>query len=98
MVSDSRNPIVIIEVLSKSTEAYDRGRKFEYYQQISSLATYVLVSQEPYKVEVYVRQTENLWLYSATTDPEGVINLASIKCELSLQDIYWKVKPREDET
>ncbi len=92
------NPIVIIEVLSKSTEAHDRGRKFEYYQQIPSLMTYVLVSQVPYKVEVYVRQTENLWLYSANTDPEGVVTLEAIKCELSLQDVYRKVKALEDNT
>jgi len=92
------NPIVIIEVLSKSTEAYDRGRKFEYYQQIPSLMTYVLVSQEPYKIEVYVRQTENLWLYSATTHREGVVTLEAIKCELLLQDVYRKVIPPENNT
>ncbi len=91
------NPIVIVEVLSKSTEAHDRGRKLEYYQNIPSLMTYVLVSQVPYKVEVYVRQTENLWLYSANTDPEGMIRLETIKCELSMQDVYRKVKLLENE-
>src|SRR5215211_3382177 len=50
------NPLVIIEVLSESTEAYDRGRKFEHYQYIESLTEYLLVSQEPYRVEQYVRQ------------------------------------------
>ncbi|MGB0386376.1 MAG: Uma2 family endonuclease [Ardenticatenaceae bacterium] len=92
------NPIVIIEVLSKSTEAYDRGRKFQHYQQIPSLAAYLLVSQERYHVEMYVKQTEKLWLYSSASDPEEVITLASINCKLSLQEIYAKVKivPEEE--
>ena len=92
------NPIVIIEVLSKSTEAHDRGRKFEYYQQIPSLMAYVLVSQESYKIELYVRQTEHLWLYSAHTNPEGTVTLEAIKCDLSLEDVYRKVKPLENNT
>src|SRR5215211_8263317 len=50
------NPVVIFEVLSESTEAYDRGKKFEQYQQIESLTEYVLVAQEPHRIEQYVRQ------------------------------------------
>ena len=91
------NPIVIIEVLSKSTEAYDRGVKFQHYQQIPSLAAYLLVSQERYHVEMYVRQSDKLWLYSAASDPEEVITLASINCQLSLQEIYAKVKMVSEE-
>ncbi len=53
------NPIVIIEILSESTEAYDRGKKFEHYRKISSLQEYVLISQDHYKIEKYIRQ-ENL--------------------------------------
>lgn len=92
------NPIVIIEVLSKSTEAYDRGRKFKHYQQIPSLAAYLLVSQVYYHVEMYVKQTDNLWLYSSASDQEEMITLAAINCKLSLQQIYAKVKmvPEEE--
>ena len=92
------NPIVIIEVLSKSTEAYDRGRKFKHYQQIPSLVAYLLVSQVYYHVEMYVKQTDNLWLYSSASDREEVITLAAINCKLSLQQIYAKVKivPEEE--
>ncbi|MGB0386737.1 MAG: Uma2 family endonuclease [Ardenticatenaceae bacterium] len=93
------NPIVIIEVLSKSTEAYDRGQKFQNYQQIPSLAAYLLVSQERYHVEMYVKQTDKLWLYSSASDPEEVITLAPINCKLSLKEIYAKVKivPKQDD-
>ncbi len=86
------NPLVLIEVLSKSTEAYDRGLKFQPYQQIPSLAAYLLVSQESYKVEMYVRQSEKLWLYSVASELEEVITLAPINCTLSVQEIYAKVK------
>lgn len=85
------NPIVIIEVLSVSTEAYDRGKKFEQYQQIESLMEYLLVAQEPYRVEQYVRQTDAQWLYTEAHQAEDVIKLSSIACDLVLRDIYNKV-------
>ncbi len=86
------NPLVLIEVLSKSTEAYDRGLKFQHYQQIPSLAAYLLVSQDSYKVEMYVRQSEKLWLYSVASELEEQITLAPINCTLSVREIYAKVK------
>jgi Uma2 family endonuclease len=85
------NPIVLIEVLSESTEAYDRGEKFQHYQQLESLAEYLLISQEPYRVEQYSRHTENLWLYSLTPDPKTPIRLRSIRCELALDEIYRNI-------
>lgn len=85
------NPIVIIEVLSPSTERYDRGTKFESYQRIPSLMEYVLVSQERPRVEQFLRQTDGRWLYSETS-AQGTIKLTSIDCELSLNDIYDKVE------
>lgn len=91
-----KNPLVLIEVLSDSTEAYDRGKKFRHSQQIPSLAEYLLVSQVPYRVELYVRQSKNLWLYSVAYDPDDVIHLASIDCKLSLKDIYVKVQKKEE--
>ena len=57
------NPMLIIEVLSKSTEAYDRGAKFEFYQTIESFQEYVLISQEPFRVEQYIRKDKNEWTY-----------------------------------
>lgn len=85
------NPILIIEVLSDTTEAYDRGKKFELYQQIESLAEYILVSQYEIKVEQFIKQSDKTWLYSQTTAIDSIINLASIDCQLILQDIYSKV-------
>ena len=86
------NPILIIEVLSPSTESYDRGKKFESYQHIASLMEYVLVSQDRPRIEQFLRQTDSRqWLYSETS-AEGVVTLASIKCELLLKDIYERVE------
>jgi Uma2 family endonuclease len=86
------NPLLIIEVLSDSTEAYDRGTKFEHYQQIDSLVEYLLVSQHVQRVEQFFRQNMNQWLYTDTRDPEGMITLSSITCSLKLQEIYHKVE------
>ena len=85
------NPIVIIEVLSPTTESYDRGKKFEGYQRIESLMEYVLVSQDRPRVEQFLRQTDGRWMYSETS-AKGSIKLTSIECELSLNDIYEKVQ------
>jgi Uma2 family endonuclease len=86
------NPQLIIEVLSKSTEAYDRGAKFEYYQTIESFREYVLITQEPFRVEQYVRKNENEWSYFEFRKPENIVRLNSIDCEISLQDIYHKIQ------
>jgi Uma2 family endonuclease len=85
------NPTVIIEVLSPSTERYDRGKKFESYQRIASLTEYVLVSQDIPRVEQFLRQLDGRWLYSETSG-EGIIELASIECKLSFRDIFAKVE------
>jgi Uma2 family endonuclease len=85
------NPVVIIEVLSASTEAYDRGKKFEQYQQIASLTEYILVAQEPYRIEQYMRQSDKEWRYSEYHEAEDVIKLSVIGCEIALKDAYAKV-------
>ena len=85
------NPVVIIEVLSASTEAYDRGKKFEQYQQIESLTEYILVAQEPYRIEQYVRQSDKEWRYSEYHVAEEVVKISVIGCELALKDAYAKV-------
>jgi len=85
------NPELIIEVLSESTESYDRGIKFAHYRRIDSLREYALVSQWESRVESYHRQDDNTWLYSETTDIEGSIQLVSVTCRLSMSRIYRKV-------
>lgn len=86
------NPLVIIEVLSDSTEADDRGKKFENYQSIASLTEYLLVSQISQRVEQFVRQNSRNWIYSETHEAGDAIKLQSIECELKLEDIYLKVE------
>lgn len=85
------NPTVVIEVLSKTTEGYDRGDKSEHYRTIESLAEIVLIAQDKHHVEHYNRQTGNQWLLSETNRLPDKITLTSISCELSLSDIYRKV-------
>ncbi len=86
------NPVVIVEVLSDSTEAYDRGRKFQIYQQIESLREYILVSQNSHRIEQFVRQGEKDWVYTDHHDSEDKVILASVGCELGLDEVYAKVK------
>jgi len=85
------NPVVIIEVLSESTEAYDRGKKFEHYQYLESLAEYLLIAQDSYRVEQYVRQNDRTWTYSEFHDIEDAVLLRAIDCNLALKDVYAKV-------
>ena len=85
------NPTVVVEVLSPSTETYDRGEKFEHYQQIASLKEYVLISQDKIRVEHYRRQ-ETGWMQTKFRGLEDVLSLLSIGCELRLQDVYRRVE------
>ncbi|HEX8846012.1 MAG TPA: Uma2 family endonuclease [Pyrinomonadaceae bacterium] len=87
------NPTLIVEVLSETTESYDRGRKSSYYRTVQSLAEYLLVSQDEYKVEQYVRQADGRWLLTDIRSPEGVIELASVPCVLALKEVYDRVTP-----
>jgi Uma2 family endonuclease len=84
------NPSLIVEILSESTAAYDRGKKFLSYQQIDSLQEYLLVSQDEVIIEHYVRQDNDTWLYTKAIGLEETINLPSIECEVALRDIYDK--------
>jgi len=85
------NPSVLIEVLSKSTEAYDRGEKSGNYRQLEALAEYLLISQDKRHVEPYVRQPDHQWLLSETDSLDGKVTLSAIGCELALAEIYDKV-------
>jgi Uma2 family endonuclease len=84
------NPILIVEVSSESTAAYDRGKKFLSYQQIDSLQEYLLVSQDEVLIEGYTRQGNDTWLYTKVTDLEGGLALPSVNCTLALKDVYLK--------
>lgn len=84
------NPIVVIEVLSPSTEAYDRGEKFAHYRQIESLQEYILVSQDKVNVERYQRKTDE-WIFSYYQELDLQLPLTSIQCEVPLQEIYDRV-------
>ena len=84
------NPVLIVEVLSPSTERFDRSEKFQDYRRISSLKEYVLISQEQARVEVFQRQ-EEVWLYRDVDDLGAEIALSSLDVTLALSDIYKKV-------
>jgi Uma2 family endonuclease len=87
------NPTLICEVLSPSTEAYDRGDKFDQYRQFESLQEYVLIAQDRRRVERYVRRGEGPeWVYTAVSDPQGMVPLNAIGCELALAEVYDKVE------
>lgn len=86
------NPTVIIEVLSPSTESYDRGVKFEHYRTLESLSDYLLIAQDRAMVEHYTRQPDNRWLLSTYKGLEATVAIPSIACELALADIYDKVE------
>lgn len=85
------NPVVIIEILSKSTEAYDRGEKFVRYEQIKSLTDYILISQPQPRIEHFVRQPDGDWLRHVETNIESVISIASIGCSLPLVEVYDRI-------
>jgi Uma2 family endonuclease len=94
------NPTLVIEVLSDSTEATDRGEKWMCYQTLDSLQTYILISQDRPFVEVYRRQ-EDGWFYSSAQDMENIVSLEAIGCELRLADVYAAVafqKPPSEQT
>jgi Uma2 family endonuclease len=86
------NPSVIVEVLSNSTEAYDRGRKFEHYRQIVTLREYVLVSQTEPRVEQFIRQADDRWLLVEATGINTMLEIPSLRATISLAEVFAKVK------
>ncbi len=85
------NPEVIVEVLSPSTEDYDRGPKFAHYRSISSLREYVLVAQDRVHVEHYRKQANDDWSLLEIDDPGQTLELVSVGCRLALAGIYKRV-------
>ncbi len=94
------NPAVIIEVLSPTTEAFDRGEKWMRYQTwLPELTDYLLVSQARLQIERYHRQASGEWLYSLANESEKSVQLTSINCTLQLADVYDRIVfPIEEET
>ncbi len=86
------NPTVIVEVLSESTQDYDRGGKFEQYRTIDSFAEYVLIAQDKPHVEHFARQPDGRWILAETNHLEDQIEIPSIGARLALADVYEKVK------
>lgn len=91
------NPTMLIEILSPSTEAYDRGGKFAHYRKIATLREYLLVTQDQPVIERYVRQGD-VWILSEAVGLEATVPLESIDCVLSLREIYDKVLDDDWET
>ncbi len=92
------NPTVIVEVLSDSTEDYDRGKKFKHYMGIASLQEYILIAQDEARIDHYTRKSEGDWYLSISKTLESVVQLPSINCTLLLADIYRKVTFKADDT
>jgi Uma2 family endonuclease len=91
------NPVVIFEVLSKSTERYDRGKKFDLYRELESLREYVLVSQTEAQVERFIRQDDGDWLLTVLKGPEAILKFASFDVSLTLSEIYEDVEFQPEE-
>ncbi|MDQ5910013.1 MAG: Uma2 protein [Pseudomonadota bacterium] len=85
------NPKIILEVLSPSTEAYDRGDKFEHYRRLASLSDYILVAQHRCRIEHFSRQADGRWLLVEVNDLQADLALDSISCALPLAEIYERV-------
>jgi len=85
------NPTVLVEVLSPSTERYDRIAKSSYYRTLDSLAEHLLVAQDEVRLEQYIKQPNGQWLLFESTSLEGVVELPSISCSLTLRDVYDKL-------
>jgi Uma2 family endonuclease len=86
------NPQIVIEVLSDSTERYDRGKKFEHYRTIPSLREYVLVSQDRAHIDRFSLNEQGQWVLDDASGLDAVIELTTISCRLPLAEVYAKVE------
>ena len=86
-----KNPTVIFEVLSPSTEDYDRGKKFFFYRQIPSLKEFIVIDSTKYFIEISRKQEEGSWKFEEVTDLNSEMYIATVDCRLSLQEIYKSV-------
>ena len=86
------NPSVIFEVLSRSTEAYDRGEKFERYKSIETLNDYVRVSQDRPRLEHFSRRPDGTWSLAEVSGLESTLDIASVNCRLPLAEVYDRIE------
>lgn len=86
------NPVVIIEILSDSTEAFDRGDKFEYYKAIPTLQEYILVSPKKIWVGQFIRKDGGKWEYGSYQGADHIFKIESINCQLPLSELYLNVE------
>ncbi len=86
------NPTLIVEILSKSTEAYDRGEKFAQYRTLETLTDYLLISQDRPHIERFTRQEGGLWLLSESIGLDAMMPIESIQCQLPLAEVYDRVE------
>ena len=85
------NPVLIVEVLSKSTASYDRVAKLGYYRTLPSLAEYLIVAQNERHITQHTKQADGRWILADVREAEGRVELPSVGCVLSLSDVYEKV-------
>ena len=85
------NPLLIVEVLSKSTQTYDQGKKFKFYRTIPSFQEYILIDQYSIHVEQYYKTESNQWIFSEKDGEESILKFNKIPFEIVLADIYNKV-------
>jgi len=86
------NPCLIVEILSSSTQAYDHDSKFRQYRSIPSFQEYVLVYQNSYEVDHYVKESKDRWVLITHKGEDAVIRLTSMQVEINLRDLYKRVK------
>jgi len=93
---DLLNPLVIFEILSPGTAAYDRGEKFRHYRQIPSLREYILVEQDRPHIEQFIRQDNGGWLLFEYDGLEAEFRLSSVQCLLRAGEIYERIAFEEN--
>lgn len=85
------NPMLIVEVLSKSTQDYDKGTKFDYYRSIPEFQEYILIDQYRYAVQQFAKNSEGKWVLTDYDKPESILTLESLDFSLALADIYDRI-------
>jgi len=86
------NPLLVVEVLSRSTRVYDKKEKFDEYQTLPSFREYVLIEQDKPQVEIRFREEPGLWRYTTYTDLSAQIVLKSIGCSISMSEVYRRIQ------
>ncbi len=85
------NPLLIVEILSNSTQNYDRADKFKLYRSIPSFKEYILIYQNSYCVEQYIKQQDGRWILTEYLGEDAVLKLEYVSFEISLKDLYKRV-------